>query len=197
MNSQLAYIAGMLDGEGSLCVGKYPRKGNRYLGYRAYMCIANTYVPVLEFIKSIIGGKIVEQGKGSGCYSLTLTTNEIRRWLPELLNHLIVKKNQAEVLLAFLERQANNSSAPISDELLNFYESCYQKLKELKKIRFKFKEPVISLGLKKCFQCGTEFELNSRYPKKKFCSIICRHTNHMKKSNERIRAGIQAWSSIN
>ena len=196
MNSQLAYIAGIIDGEGTLCVGKYST-GNKNLSYRPYFAIANTYVPMLEYIKSIIGGKIVEQGKGRGCYSLTLTADKIRRWLPEILNHLVVKRDQAEVLLSFLDRQANNASAPISEDLLNFYESCYQKLKVLKKKRFIFKESVYSLGIKKCAQCGKEFEGRSKFPKQLYCNLLCRKKTHWTRSNKRIRDGIPAWSSIN
>lgn len=196
MNSQLAYIAGILDGEGTLCMGKYPNKWNKSLGYRGYLAIANTYVPVLEYIKSFIGGKIIEQGKGKGCYSLSLSTNEIRRWLPELSTYLIVKKKQAEVLLAFLDKQASNASAPVSEELLSFYESSYQKLKRLKKERFSFKEKVLSLGKFNCAQCGIEFEKTSKNPKKLYCSNFCKRKTHWTRSNLRIRQGVEPWSIL-
>lgn len=193
MDSQLAYIAGVIDGEGTLCIGKY-NAGNKNLCYRPYLAIANTYVPMLEYIKSIIGGKIVEQGKGRGCYSLNLTADKIRRWLPEIFNYLIVKKDQAEVLLDFLDKKSSNASAPISDELLEFYESCYQKLKKLKKKRFIFKESLNSLGIRECAQCGSEFEATSRFPKKIYCNKLCKKKTHWTRSNLRIRSGIKAWS---
>ena len=199
MEKQLAYIAGVLDGEGTILVGKYPRKGNRNLAYRGFLAIGNTHVPLLQFIKGVIGGKIIMQKKSSGdyagsiCYSLSLTTNEIRKWLPELLPFLIVKKEQAEVLLAFLEKQANNASAPVSDELLEFYESCYQKLKALKKVRYEYREPKYSLGFFDCAQCGKKFERTSKAPKRIYCGAWCKKQVHWTRSNNRIRLGIPAW----
>jgi len=198
METNLAYVAGLIDGEGTLVVGKYPRKGNKYLGYRGFLAIANTHVPMLQFLKSIIGGKIVEQGKGRGCYSLSLSTNEIRNCLPQIVPFLVVKKEQAEVLLDFLERQFNNASAPVSDELLKFYESCYQRLKKLKKVRYSFKEEVISLGFFDCAQCGKKFERTSKDSSKKiYCSVKCKKIVHYTRSNHRISLGIPAWKDIN
>jgi len=194
-----AYIAGIFDGEGCLMVGKYPNKGNKNLGYRSFMSLANTNIPLLVYVKGIIGGKIVKQSikgryAGSFCYTLTLSSNEVRKCLPNLINYLIVKKEQAEVLLSFLERQANNASAPVSDELLNFYESCYQKLKDLKKIRYEFKEEIKSLGVFDCAQCGEKFERTSKNPRKIYCSLKCKKIVHYTRSNNRIRLGIPAWA---
>ena len=53
----LAYIAGLLDGEGTItafmdkrgCIG-------------TSVLIANSYLPVLEWVQSILGGRIVERG---------------------------------------------------------------------------------------------------------------------------------------
>lgn len=193
--TQLAYIAGFIDGEGTFVVGKYSRSGNRYLAYRGFCAIANTHVPVLQSIQKLLGGKIIEQGIGRQCFSLSFTTNEIRRWLPDLQQFLIVKKEQAEVLMAFLDKQADNASAPISEELLSFYESCYLKLKKLKKVRFSFKEKVVTLGIRKCRQCGNEFEANSKSPKKTYCSVKCKKIVHYTRSNRRISLGIPAWNN--
>lgn len=197
MEKTLSYIAGVVDGEGCLMVGKYKRSGNKGLAYRGYFMIANTYVPLLTHIKSIMGGKIIEQGKNNGCYTLTFTTSEIRKWLPQLIGFLIVKKKQAEVLLDFLEKQSSNASAPVSDNLNEFYETCYTKLKKLKKERFFYKEKLVSMGIRNCAQCGNQFELFSSFPKKIYCSKECKNKIHWVRSNARIRAGIPAWNKVN
>lgn len=200
---KLAYIAGVLDGEGTLIVGKYRRSGNRYLGYRGFMSIANTNIPMLLHIKGIIGGKICAQKKttgpylGSVCYNLYLNTHQIREQLPKILPFLVAKKEQAEVLLDFLGRQASNASAPVSDELLDFYESCYQRLKELKKLRYSFKEEIFSIGFFDCAQCGEKFERTSRNPTKIYCSVSCKKVVHYTRSNRRISLGIPAWNKLN
>ena len=196
MERELAYIAGLLDGEGALFIGKYPRKGNARLGYQGYMAIINKHVPMLQHIKSIIGGKIVVQGKLRKCYTLSLSANEIRQWLPRLQPYLIVKKEQAEVLLAFLERQAKNASAPISDGLAVFYDVCYRKMKGLHHFEFDYKEPKKSLGIRKCETCQTEFEAFSSHPKKKYCSGDCKKKMHWTRSNRRIAHGLPAWGGL-
>lgn len=192
MEKQLAYIAGIFDGEGTLVIGKYPRPDTQNLGYRAYMAFSNTHVPLLQYLKSVVGGKIIHMK--NGCYTLTLTTSEIRRWLPEILPFLIVKKEQAEELLTFLDRQANNSFAPVSDKLLSFYEKSYQRMKVLKKERFIFKEKLISLGIRECAQCNKKFETFSNHPKKIYCSVKCKKIVHYTRSNRRISLGIPAWN---
>ena len=180
-------------------VGKYPRSGNKNLAYRGFMGIANTNIPLLVYLKGIVGGKIIRMKisgnySNSACYTLSLTTSEIRKCLPLIKEYLIVKKEQAEVLLDFLEKQSINASAPVSDKLLEFYESCYQKLKDLKKIRYEFKEQEISLGIFDCVKCGIKFEKTSRYPKKIYCSVKCKNVVHYTRSNQRIRLGIPAWN---
>ena len=193
MEKQIAYISGVVDGEGCIMIGKYPRKGNKSLAYRAFFNIANTHVPLLEFLKSVMGGKIIEMK--NKCFTLNFTANEIRNLIPQLLPHLIVKKKQAEVLLDFLEKQSNNASAPISDELLSFYEQSYQKMSRLKKERFDFKEKLVSLGFRNCETCGNLFEFFSNQSShKKYCSIQCKKKMHWTRSNSRIRLGISAWN---
>ena len=194
------YIAGVFDGEGSILIGKYPNKGNRELGYRGYMHIVNTYVPLLEQIQSVYGGKIAFQ-KQHGvmtrpCYSLTFSTNEIRHVLPKLLPYLLVKKEQAEVLLAFLERQASNASAPVSDTLLEFYEASYQQMKQLKVVRFEYARPPETCVMVTCAQCEKLFERSSRYPRKLYCSNWCKRKTHWTRSNSRIALGVPAWNRL-
>ena len=171
--NQLAYIAGLFDGEGTLVIGKYSIKSQKNLAYRGFMALSNTYVPVLVYIKSLIGGKIIEQGIGKKCYSLSLSANEIRAVLPELLPYLIIKKEQAEVILNFFERQASRHFGLLTSEDLIFNEECYQKIKNLKLKRYFFKEKLVLLGIRKCNQCSVSFQVTSKSPKKIYCSVRC------------------------
>lgn len=197
---ELAYIAGILDGEGTLVIGKHSKRENRCEAYRGYMAIANTHIPLLEYIQSRIGGKIHPQKKRykdgiCDCYTLSYSANKTRDILPKLLAYLVVKKDQAEVLLAFFERQAGNASAPISSELLEFYEECRVKIKRLKKIRYSYESPGRS-ELRKCSQCGKEFTWSSSNPMRLYCSNWCKRKTHWTRSNHRIAVGIPAWSGL-
>ena len=199
--TQLAYIAGILDGEGTCVIGKCVRD-NRALAYRGYLAIANTYLPVLEWIQNRIGGNIALQDKqggpyaGTWCYSLSFSANEIRRELPRLLPYLVIKRKQAEVLLSFLARQESNASAPISEGQLAWYEECYQLLKQLKKERFEYRRPPEQVVKQPCAQCGVVFPRSSRTPRRVYCSSWCKRKTHWTRSNARIREGRPAWGSL-
>jgi len=187
--ADLAYIAGLLDGEGALFIGKYARAGNRFLAYRGYMSIVNTHIPMLQQVQSAVGGKIVRQGAIRKCYALTFSANEIRDVLPRLQPFLIIKKVQAELLLKFLETQKGNGVAPIIDSLLTFYEECYQKMKRLHHLHYDYQKPTsVSLGLRSCYQCGKRFDVFSCSPKKKYCSDHCARKTHWTRSNANIAA---------
>ena len=181
--TKLAYIAGLFDGEGTLVVGKYPRGPKGKLAYRGFMSLANTHVPTLQAIKQLLGGRIVEQGIGRQCFSLTWSTNEIRQWLPQLLPFLSIKKVQAEQLLAFLARQESNGFRMPSDDSFAFYEQCYQQLKVMKKVRYQFKEMARSLGIRACKDCGQGFPATSKSPKRLYCSERCSLRNRWTRYN--------------
>jgi hypothetical protein len=180
MNKQLtetekAYIAGLFDGEGCLGIHKQDRSrwGNKSIAYRAHVSLANTYVPVLQKIKSLIGGKIVEQGIGKKCFVLTFTVGVVRNWLPEVVEYMVVKKEQAKVMLGFLERVSQHGFKPSIPELSEFYEKCFVEIRDFKKERFKFKEEFKILGVRKCAYCENSFVLTSKSPLKKYCNSSC------------------------
>lgn len=196
-SEQLAYIAGLFDGEGTLVIGKYSAKSQKNLAYRGFMALANTHVPTLVYVKSLIGGKIVEQGIGKKCYSLSLSANQIRAVLPEILPYLSIKKEQAKVMLKFFERQASLNFGLLSDGDILFYESCYQKAKDLKLKRYDFKEDVVSLGFRKCSECENKFELTSKSPKKTYCSVHCKKKRRWDYYNRLVRERNKVLKSQN
>src|SRR3990167_4441036 len=134
------------------------------------MAISNTHIPTLLHIKNMLGGKIAIQGLERKCYSLTFSANQIRAILPELLPYLIVKREQAEIMLKFFEKQASRNFGLLSQDDIAFYENCYEKMKKLKKVRFDFKEEFKVLGTKLCLQCGKEFSSNTKNTNQKYCS---------------------------
>lgn len=179
----LAYIAGIVDGEGSFTVGKYKVKSMKSFAYRGYFQIANTYVPLLLKIKEFFGGRVVEQGIGKKCFANTFSTNEMREIIPKLIPYLVIKKKQAEIMLAFLQRQSNKGFSPITEDYERYCEECYQVLKQLKKERYEFKEVPFSLGIRSCPTCQTSFEASSKSPNKTFCSLYCRKKNRWTRMN--------------
>lgn len=91
------YLAGILDGEG--CFAVYERSGY----YTLHLQITARDRWFLEEIQSRHGGKINTTGKsklsGNQMWYLRFRKPEIMTILPEVIPHLILKKEQAKMLL--------------------------------------------------------------------------------------------------
>lgn len=203
MSHVMSYIAGVMDGEGCFMVQRYIRKRHSSLAYRAYMNVTNNHVPLLQFLQKEIGGRITRHSIRPGkyeknkCYVLALSANEIRNVLPRIIPLLFVKKEQAEILLEFLSRQEQQGLRPPTSEMLVFYEDCYQRIRDLKKVSFDFKEETVSLGNRKCMTCNKEFEVcTGRNKRQLYCSKECKKKMHWTRSNRRIAQGIPAWNGL-
>ena len=103
--TNVAYAAGLLDGDGHLHVKRRHRLNNR----RAYwicVSISNTHRPVLEWLRERFGGFIQAQQKKLGCkqcYEWRAQSTTGIRFLEATLPFLIIKRRQAEVLIDFHE----------------------------------------------------------------------------------------------
>ena len=157
----LAYIAGIVDGEGYVGIKKSPAykcQGRKTPGYHARLQIRMVDEDAIQFIASTLGGNYysekphAEKGKPLFCYQASdLRAGEILR---TLLPFLRVKKAQALNVLAFRKLQSqgrqhrtkilgyrnfpNSHGTPrqvpnlaFSDEYVQKCESLYLRAKEL------------------------------------------------------------------
>lgn len=125
---KLAYLAGFIDGEGCLAINKrkHKNKFGEWIGYSAYLDLANVNKEVMEFIKNEfqISSKIYEnkqKGNRKTAYRLRLNKTESKKIILLIQNLLIVKKNQAKIFLDF----CNNSKNETKREFL------WQEMKKL------------------------------------------------------------------
>jgi hypothetical protein len=109
-SSEAGYLAGFLDGEGCLTIGRARREGYRSgWTYVALMMVSNTDLAGLECIAEMSGnGKIQLQDKRGKpthktLYRLIFGAKQIRHLLPQVQPHLLIKRRQAELLMAFLD----------------------------------------------------------------------------------------------
>lgn len=109
-NEKLAYIAGLVDGEGTLTINacKSHKKGIHWL--TPIIQIDSTNLNVLEFAQKIIGGKICQYAKcdtKSGIkrrdgYALRIYgRDKILEVAQLLLPYLQIKKPNAEIIIEF------------------------------------------------------------------------------------------------
>lgn len=106
---ELGYLAGFIDGEGSLIINKREHigyEGKRYVGYSAYIDIGNVNKECLEWIKSKleITSNIYEnqcKGNRKKAYRIRIGYKQAKPLIEKLQSKLIVKKNIAEIFLKY------------------------------------------------------------------------------------------------
>lgn len=120
-----AYLAGIVDGEGSVCVTRVRRKENRS-GFRFYATvqITNTSKQLLDWIQKITGlGKIYEISEnGMGAkrkgYRWKIKHSQSRQVLESILPYLIIKKDSAINCIEFCKISGlgkNYSNYPLEE----------------------------------------------------------------------------------
>lgn len=106
--TEAAYVAGFIDGEGTIGIIKARRKEARS-GYRLqpHLQIANTDVAALEAIQRMCGGRLIQSTSPAHPnhkpgYVLRYSPNQMRWLLPQIAPFLIVKVKQAAYVTEFL-----------------------------------------------------------------------------------------------
>jgi len=104
---QIAYFAGIIDGEGSLYIGNFsknPKTGKPY--YQTCMQVTNTDEPLIDWLVTVFGGlKNIRTKKQHSfnsrkqAYVWTATGDRLTHLCELILPYLICKKRQCEILL--------------------------------------------------------------------------------------------------
>lgn len=133
----LAYLAGLIDGEGCLAVIRQ-RNSHCRAGY-AYRCglrIANSNEPIMDWLVKVVGAGAVKS-------HLPKMRNSKRQWTWEvwgddsanltrqLLPHFRIKRPQADLLLAFQQGLKSRSGPYLTPKELAFRETCYHHSRAL------------------------------------------------------------------
>ena len=114
--TQKAYLAGLIDGEGYISLLLYLRpygKGRVYQQFACKFSVSNTNLSLLQTIRSWVGEGTIrlnkrpklatEKEKGwKASYLWVIYPSVMRYLLPLILPYLIIKKEQAELVLSYL-----------------------------------------------------------------------------------------------
>jgi hypothetical protein len=124
ITTEIAYIAGLFDGEGCVRIKHANQGGNSYY---VIAHITNTNREMLEKVELYFGGntRIQEKGRNKIVYNWSLSSSEAVDFLKTLSPFLIEKLEQAKVAIYFHERKEKLS---ISQKV-----EFYQKMRDLKK----------------------------------------------------------------
>ncbi len=133
-----AYFAGMVDGEGSVSViGSLETDRKHHYFPRAI--ITNNHKGVCDIAKELYGGCVYQrkdmEGRTSPCYNWVITSRLADKFLRLVLPYLIIKKEQAKLVLTFYEDiyvfNGKNLSQEIRDEMAFRREELIKKIKLL------------------------------------------------------------------
>lgn len=117
MSTDIAYLAGILDGEGSFSVVH-----TRGSGYANVIQVTVTHKPLIDWLYQTFGGHTTSQpsiGNREATYYWRLAAKPaIRKLLPFVIPYLKVKFLQASILLDFCQRFNVGSGSSYSVEQL-------------------------------------------------------------------------------
>lgn len=109
--TEKAYFAGFLDGEGCFTVTRASRGGKSLPTYRAITSIGNTNQKILEDIHSTYGGCLGKPRLRDGSkpvYTLMLSASATRQLVKDVLPYLRVKREVATLVANFPPRHAGS-----------------------------------------------------------------------------------------
>jgi len=138
----LAYMAGIVDGEGCFWIGKIRKKeGDGYVSehYRGVLKIDNTDKRLLEWIEKAFSGTASARCRTTSTkrftrdiFTWTATGDRLLDLCEQLLPYLIIKKEQCEQMIKFRKSYtATLGSNKLSDEAIAIRQECLEATHKL------------------------------------------------------------------
>ena len=134
---QIGYLAGIVDGEGTISLGRTLKR--RDWGYSMQVAVTNTNLKLLNWCKNITNIGTIDKAserigpKRKQVYSWRVAYKDIPLFLMTIKTHLIIKKEQAELMLEYFEKCRGTSNNEVPDEILILRSIIYEELRELNK----------------------------------------------------------------
>lgn len=133
--AQLAYLAGIIDGEGTMYIQR--RMDNGSWTYWPRFQICNTNADLMNWVHQTFGGLIYKKERNHikshwkaqiQWYSKISIMDQL---LPLIYPYLINKKPHAEIMMEFRKTFANKSKQKLPKEVQYFREECLNKIRNL------------------------------------------------------------------
>jgi hypothetical protein len=134
----LAYIAGIVDGEGCIIIEKRTTtllNGEKNPLYKACVKVGNNDEKLIDWLIKKVGGGYksvdIREGKNNN-YKWQLSQTMTLKLLILLKPYLVIKKEQVDVICDFRKSYENvYSRNGTPREIVDFRESCYKKLQNM------------------------------------------------------------------
>ena len=134
-SNDIAYLAGIIDGEGSITISRAKdKKSSRKIQHLLKLSVGNNSLFLLGWIKEKFGGNIHSNGGGENarCFRWCVGCKEAVPILKQVYPHLKIKNKQALVVFNFNQLLVERGFL-IDDENFKEREELYIQLKELNK----------------------------------------------------------------
>lgn len=136
-DTQIAYLAGIIDGEGTIYV--QVRKRGECFDYFPRFQVVNTDRGLMEWIHSTFGGILVQKDRSKHSkkwrlqYQWFTSRGVMDDLLKKVIPYLICKKPHALAMLEFRKTFWNKKSHKVSEETLSIRTEIFHRLKSLNK----------------------------------------------------------------
>lgn len=135
---QLSYFAGIIDGEGSICVDLQrasEKFGRKHDYYTLRLSIVNTNKELMEWLVKNFSGSYYQRRPKAGykiCYTYRIYGHKLADLIVACIPYLIVKRPHAEIVNKF-RTTVGKTGWNVSQEIVNYREQLYLEIKKLNK----------------------------------------------------------------
>ena len=137
-DTDVAYIAGLFDGEGHVSITWTYRKSGR--DPKLCVKLSNTYLPVILKIQDMFGGTIYSPVPTEEHYlqvfHLSFNVSESKVFLKTLMPFLVIKYEQAYWALKFSDTVYRRGRKKVTEEEHKLRNLCMDKVRELKQAQW-------------------------------------------------------------
>ena len=111
---ELAWAAGIIDGEGSIFISKQAGVRRKTPAYQAVIKVAMSHKETIEYIASLFPGSITTQQRGTNrpMYMVQATSTKALGIIESLLPFLVTKKKQARLVLLWDKYRQKGKGGP-------------------------------------------------------------------------------------
>lgn len=105
---RFAYLAGLIDGEGTITITRHTQQNRRTYQYKPFVWVVNTDKKMIEFVVENFVGKgrmrVARRGVRKPIYLWrVMSLDNIKHILEGCLPFLVTKKEHAEILLEYVD----------------------------------------------------------------------------------------------
>jgi hypothetical protein len=135
--AKLSYLAGIIDGEGSIGIEHLsPTKGRPKSYYVCRLTVINTNKNLMELLLHFFGGSYNQRKKIEKrkiCYRWHIFGENLEKTLDQLIPYLFIKKQQALIVKQYRET-VGKTGWNVTNEVLNKRKELWLQCKELNKL---------------------------------------------------------------